>query len=95
MIAKTREMDPAVPDCVVVAPGAVASGLGVELVGTGVVFDQVPGRTFLDLDALVAAGRYGVPVDPVSVASILPIFPLRPGRVVCDPERIRYAQRRK
>ena len=84
-----------VPDCVFIAPGAVAPGLGVELVGTGIVLDQVPGRAFLDLDALVAAGRYGVPVDPVSITSVLPVPPLRPVRVGSDMKRTRYGGNRR
>ena len=65
-----------VPDCVAIAPGAVAPGFGVELVGARIVLDQVSGRAFFYLNALIAACRHRVPVNPVSIASILPVVPL-------------------
>ena len=65
-----------VPDCVAIAPGAVAPGFGVELVGARIVLDHVSRRAFFYLDALVAARRDRVSVNPVSIASILPVLPL-------------------
>ena len=64
------------PEDVVVAPGIVAARVLVELVGAGVVLDNVASGSLLDVHALVGVGRNGVPAHDVVVRLVLAVCPL-------------------
>lgn len=66
-----------VPDSGVVAPDAEASGFRLKLVGALVFFDGGAGAPFLHVHALAAVRRDGVAADPVAVAAVLSVCPLR------------------
>lgn len=64
------------PEDVAVTPGVVAAGVLVELVAARVVLDDVAGGSLLDVHALVAVCRDGVPAHGVVVRLVLAVGPL-------------------
>ena len=68
------------PEGVAVAARVVATGVWVELIAAGVVLDDVPRGSLLDVHALVAVGGYTVPFHNVVVAFIGSVAPLA-GRI--------------